>query len=433
MRASQLFWLIFALGILVRTSMLVVFRIPLTIEFAEMEKIARSLATDGTFADPYLLPTGSTAHHAPAYPFLLSLVFRVWGYGTAAAFAMAVMNFVFVSFQWALMPLIAERASLPRLVGMVTALVGTLLPYRFLKEIRWEATLVGAAIALLVFITLRWWQSRNPSLLHTLGIGAAWGVGMMCSANLLPVFPLAMAFVVIRSTPHARSMWLRHAAVATVGMLVAIAPWAIRNYLELHGLVFMRSNFGIEFSVSNNPEAYVLSVDNYQIGFPNNHFHLHHPWSNKAEASEVARLGEIAYNRRRVNETFGWIRDNPRRFASLTARRFAYFWLTPYRTQAWKNFVLTPWTILAIYGLVLMVHRGFGFGWLIAALWIGYPLVYYVVQTDTRYRYPIEWTFTLLAVYAVDSLVNARRSAAWSGTRVGRQPAAAGHTPVTES
>jgi hypothetical protein len=411
-RRSHLFWLIVALGIVVRTSLLVGSRFPLRIDYAEMEKIARSLATHGTFADPYFLPTGPTAHHAPIYPFLLSLVFRLFGYGAAAACATALMNFALAAFQWALVPRIADQAGLPRSVGIATALAGTLVPYRFVKEVKWEAPLVGAAIALLVLLTLRWWQSRTPSVLQTLGIGAAWGVGMMCSASLLPVFPLIMALIVIRATPAARSVWLRHTALATAGMLAAIAPWTIRNYVELHGPVLMRSNFGIEFSLSNNPEAYVLAADNYEIGYPNNHFHLHHPWSNIGEAREVARLGEIAYNRRLVIETGGWIRGNPGWFASLTARRLVYFWLTPYRRQAWKNFVLTPWTILAICGLVLMIQRGLALGWLIAMLWIGYPLVYYVVQADTRYRYPIEWTLTLLAIYAVHSLVSARRAAA---------------------
>src|SRR5271157_6520169 len=55
-----------------------------TFQFNEMEKIARSLAEDNVFGNPYALPTGPTAHHAPIYPFLLSLIFRMFGYGPDA-------------------------------------------------------------------------------------------------------------------------------------------------------------------------------------------------------------------------------------------------------------------------------------------------------------------------------------------------------------
>jgi hypothetical protein len=423
MSTSRLFWLILALGIAVRTALVVLLHVPLTIDFAEMEKIARSLAEYGAFANPYAVPTGPTAHHAPVYPFLLNFVFRALGYGYAAALAMALMNFAFASLQWALMPLLAERAGLPRSVGIVTAVMGALLPYRLLRETRWETSLVAAAVAVLVFLTLRWWQRRTLTVVHSAAIGAAWGVGTMCSANFLLVFPLVLVVIVYRAAPFERSRWLQHAAMSAVGFIVAVTPWTIRNYAALHGFVPTRSNFGIEFSVSNNADAHVLAVDNYLVGYPNNYFHLHHPWSNRAEAREVARLGEIAYNRRRVAETVDWIRSHPRQFASLTSRRVLFFWFTPYTTQPWKNVVLTPLSLLAMFGMFIAVRRGLELGWLFAALWIGYPLVYYVMQTDTRYRYPIEWSFALLAVYAAYNVVSSRLPAIQSWRGAVRLPA----------
>ena len=41
----------------------------------EVSRIAESIAWQGKFADPYMIPTGPTAHNAPIYPFLLSLVY----------------------------------------------------------------------------------------------------------------------------------------------------------------------------------------------------------------------------------------------------------------------------------------------------------------------------------------------------------------------
>src|ERR1700722_20339380 len=51
----------------------------------ESVRVARSLATHGTFADPFaVLKTGETAHVAPVYPVLYAGVLRFLGDGYAA-------------------------------------------------------------------------------------------------------------------------------------------------------------------------------------------------------------------------------------------------------------------------------------------------------------------------------------------------------------
>ncbi|HZU26735.1 MAG TPA: hypothetical protein VFA04_14515, partial [Bryobacteraceae bacterium] len=87
-------------------------------DFAEMEKIARSLAEQNQFANPYKIDTGPTAHHAPVYPFLLSLVFRAFGYGATARMAQVSMNLVFISVALSLLPLLARNGGLPGATGI---------------------------------------------------------------------------------------------------------------------------------------------------------------------------------------------------------------------------------------------------------------------------------------------------------------------------
>ena len=405
MRAIHLFLLVLAIGLFVRLSMLFILNVPLDIEFAELEKIARNLARRGAFADPYKVPTGATAHHAPAYPFLLSLVFKAFGFGAAAGLAVAVVNLVLASLQWAIVALIARQAQLPVVPGVVAPLVGAAFPYRFLKELRWEAALTGTVTAALILFTLHWWQAKRGKPIASLTLGAAWGLGMMCSPSLLPVLLVTMAVIATRP-PRAPAMV--HASVVLVGMLIAVTPWTVRNYHALHAFVFMRSNFGLEFSVSNNPHAYVLAVDN--IGNDrSSYFHIRHPYSNRAEAQLLASEGEVAYNRRRLHEALEWIRSDPHRFAQLTLGRVVYFWFTPYTSQPWKNLVLTPLSAMAFYGLWVMVRRRQPLGFLLLGMWMAFPLVYYLVQTDTRYRYPIEWTFVLLGVFGLHAAI-ARRA-----------------------
>jgi hypothetical protein len=415
--SAQLFCAIFVLAMAVRVALLAVVKLPSEVQFAEMDRIARSLAEHWRFADPYTpLPTGPTGHHAPMYPFLLSFLYRALGYGSAAVIATAIMNFAFASVQYALLPALAESAAMPRAIGIIAGVIGAVVPYRFLKETRWEATLAGATIVALMLLTLGWWRARERSLLATVLVGVAWGVGMMVSANLLLVYLVfALLFWIAAHRTGRPGSW-RLVAAMSLGVLLAITPWTIRNYRQFHALVFMRTNFGLEFSLSNNPEANILSVDNDTIRFTNNYFQRHHPSLNREQAEEVRRLGEGPYNRALLRQALAWIRANPGRFMALTAGRFACFWVTPYYNQVWKNFLLTPWTILAACGLFLMVGEYRELGALMLAVWIGFPLVHYLVETDTRYRYPIDWSVTLLAVFALYCWQRRRARAAGAST-----------------
>ncbi len=147
--------LIFALTLTVHFTFYRLTGLDRTFEFNEMEKIARSLAENNVFANPYALPTGPTAHHAPIYPFLLSLIFRVFGYGPDAKFIQVIINITFVAAQMALLPYLGRIASLPLRVGVAAGLVAALVPSRVLKETRFESCLSGLAAVLFVIVLLR--------------------------------------------------------------------------------------------------------------------------------------------------------------------------------------------------------------------------------------------------------------------------------------
>ena len=130
--------LLFLLGVASRIAALKVLHVKPILDFAESELIAKSIATHNLFGNPYKVPTGPTAHHAPIYPFLLSLMFRVFGYGSTAAVAIIAMNISLASLQYALFPLLGVIAGATR-ASLVAAFLGALLPWRIFREIRWEA------------------------------------------------------------------------------------------------------------------------------------------------------------------------------------------------------------------------------------------------------------------------------------------------------
>jgi hypothetical protein len=407
-----------ALGVVVHLAAFLLLRTHPTIVFAEMEKIGRSLAENGTFANPFKVPTGPTAHHAPIYPVLLSFIFRAFGYGTAAAYAIAVMNIFFAALHYALMPVLTDVAKIRRVVGVTAGLFGALVPYRILKEIRWETTLSALVVVVLIILTTRWWQTPQPSRLYTFFLGIAWGAGMMSCPPLLPVFLFLLLYFAVFAWRRKQAQWQLTVAMGALGMVVAVAPWTIRNYRELGGLVFVRSNFGIELDVSNHTGAYVLGADNMSIGFPNNYFHQMHPWSSQENAEKVRQIGEVQFNRQRQRQALNWIRTHKREFARLTLERTVFFWFMPSKPQPVKSILLMPWTLLAAAGLWLALRRHLALGSILLCVWIAYPLVYYFLEANTRYRYPIDWTFTLLAVYLIFEFYPQSSQAVSSGEKV---------------
>src|SRR5258708_26234882 len=97
------FWIIFAVSSLIRIAKVLAAPRPPGTHLSEMENIARSLALHGTFADPYLLPTGPTAHTAPRYPIVLGLIFLLFGTGIAGEMVSRIASAIVSSIQYALL------------------------------------------------------------------------------------------------------------------------------------------------------------------------------------------------------------------------------------------------------------------------------------------------------------------------------------------
>ena len=90
---------------------------------------------------------------------------------------------------------------------------------------------------------------------------------------------------------------------------------------------------------------------------------------------------------------------HPGRFWVLTLRRFREFWFPVAGERAYMTYTIWLITLLSIPGLVLMAKRREPVTWFVAAVLLIYPLMYYVVVADVRYRYPVLWLSLLPAGY----------------------------------
>ena len=362
---------------------------------AEVMRVSLSLAHTGDFSDPFFsLPTGPTAHPAPAYVFVYAAVARLFGEGLAGARILWALNIGFLALQLALLPVLSKRLGLGVLPGVLAAAFGALFqPYRVLPE--WESLFVGALLVLLCVLTIPYFKSPRSWEFSAL-LGFLWGIAILaCPQSVLLLFAWAHISA-MENSPTQLAKARRAMAVVVAAAALACLPWFIRNFQRFHTVFFVRDNLGLELATSNNPCAGPTVLANFISGC-----HLRtHPGDNVGLALEVIDKGEIRFNQDRMHLALTWISSNPRAFVSLTAKRFLKFWF-PYLAGYRYGIPSGILTVISFAGLVVMFRRNRTAAWLLASTLLLYPLINYVIQFEARYRYPIFWATFLPAAYAL--------------------------------
>jgi hypothetical protein len=289
--------------------------------------------------------------------------------------------------------MVAERMGLGVAAGIAGGLLGAVNVLRHYTEFagEWEAVAAALALVLLCLLTLRVDLSGRAA--PALGWGCAWGAGLLLLPSFLPVFLSVLIFLAVT-----RRCSVRNAALALLCLAAVISPWVVRDYRELGGFMLIRDNLGLELSLSNHEGAQPAARENHQMNPASNH-----PAVNKAEQAEVRRLGELEYNRRRMRAAVAWIRSNRAEFLHLTALRVYHFWVVTRRAS------LLPFEFAEVaaawIGLWLIVRERKKSAFLFVICFLVFPLIYYLIQADERYRYPIEWMLILCVAYALTSLM----------------------------
>jgi len=416
---------IFALGLAVRAVFLahVPERYVVPHTRWELQAIAVSLAETGRFADPYLLPTGATAHLPPIPPALFAAVYAVLGRTFAAGAVAWAIQLVFEAALWASLPWVGARVGPSRAAGALAGTVGALVPH-------WPGHaegLTGLALVVLTVAYARRWTVRRASGAGSLALGLGAGAAFHVQPALLAVVLGWMVWELLRGRMPRRGT---HAAAVALGIALACLPWAVRNQRALGAAIFVRSNFGLELRMGNHDGAAAsMEVMDRQGEFA-------HPRTHEGEARRVQALGEAAYMREARREAVAWIGAHPATFLRLTASRAAHWWLGPLYDPG-TAFVVTAITVLA--GVGAWRARGRWTAPERAALLIPlatYPLVYYVVAYMPRYREPIDWIFLLLAAGALLPPGANRPSAVADGVvqqRLDRAQAQVGDPPEADA
>jgi hypothetical protein len=362
--------------------------------------IARNLAAHGQFANPFSpLLTGPTAHAAPLYPAFLALL--IWTFGNSVFFALAVNGITMVvhSLHAALLPAVSQLFFRDRRPGIWAAAVTIILPVFFLFP-QYEIMYVAVGLMLFCLVTRR--LARRDGIAP--GLASGIGIGLLALLNpaSVTVAVLWLVYLLWRHRPSHTARFACCAALAAAGTLV---PWTWRNYRQFNSLIFVRDNLGLELHLANND----LAEGSFALNEANGVHRLMHPGNSDTEGREFQTLGETEYYRSRGALASDWIRLHPARFVALTAARVRMFWFPDADDSRWYSRSISFVTITAAMGMLLLARRRDPIIVFIAGALFTYPLLYYFVQSDPRYRTPILWLPLLAGGYLLSSLT--RRTA----------------------
>lgn len=358
----------------------------------EMAAIARNLAARGTFGNPFEPAiTGPTAVVPPLYPAFLAVMFRLFP-APLSLLLPTLGNVLANALTAALMPRLSRLFYGDPAPGVYAGILW-LFAMRLMPE--WDPGYTLAALVLFAVLTGESFARAEPSATSAIAQGLAAGlVSLANPATVLVSAPWMLFLLARQRCPMKKAA--RYLTLFVLMPVVCNSPWMIRNDRIWHAFV-LRTNFGMTIYSSNNDCAEPSFIDDTRNGC----YERNHPVASVPEIALLKRLGEVEYDRERTATAIVWIRSHPARFGQLTLARAVEFWFPSPESPTYTAYGFWLITALSVPGIIFMLKNRVPAVWFVLALWTVYPLVYYVVVSADRYRYPIIWSSLMPAGYAL--------------------------------
>jgi 4-amino-4-deoxy-L-arabinose transferase-like glycosyltransferase len=368
----------------------------------EMGRIARSIAQGHGFSSPYEGNTGPTAWEPPLYPYLMAGVFKGFGtYTRASAWVLLAINSLFATLTCIPVFLIARKTFGGR-IAFWSAIGWGLNPYEWYWSIHWiwDTTFTPLLLACIFLLALE--LQDWPGVKGWMLFGVLFGIGALANPTMLAFLPFCGLWIwqqrYKRGLPS-----LAGVVISSLVFFAVLSPWVVRNYYAFGRFVFLRDDFGLQVRLGNGPHADGMLMAYLQ------------PNLNVLELKKFQQMGELAYGESCKRLAFDWIRENRGRFATVSLKRFFYYWNgVPRETNSTAPFdfrtsAFLATSVLALWGLGRALRQKRPAAWLFAGLVLTYPTVYYFVFPHARYRHPIEPELVILIVFLL-SEVRVRRA-----------------------
>ena len=342
----------------------------------------------------------------PLYPAFLAAVYRLMGRNfVAVGLAQAVLG--------ALTCLLAFRVARRIFDGRtaaITAAVLALYPYHVFMVGRVSDTTLFTTLTV-ASVLLLYRLGQAPSALNGLAAGLVTGLAILCRPNLVFFVPVAALWLLLTTRPGVRA-W-GSALTFAAGVVLALAPWAARNFRVHEQFVLLGTNGGYTFWQSNNPstEKHLrMRSDLDAVAFTEGI-----DWRKQ----ELSKLSEVGQDRWFYRQGLDFVRERPGAFLGLAWLKLRGLWgwtLYPESGGRIKNLAYSlsygPLLLLAVAGFI--AARRFRETSLILGLVAAFSLVYAVFYGKTIYRTPMDPLLFVFSAYCLGRI--------WELLRRSRQP-----------
>jgi 4-amino-4-deoxy-L-arabinose transferase-like glycosyltransferase len=372
----------------------------------EVGNIASAIAHDRGFSDVFRQPTGPTAWLAPVYPAIIAAIFRLFGTFTYSAFLAAVLlNCVFSAA--ATLPLFfAARKIGGTALASLSAWLWAIYPNAVMLPFEWvwDTSLTAFLAAALLWTTLE--LTETDKRLDWIAYGILWAIALLTNPAIGILLPFFFLWLALRRAPSAKPP-RKLLTISLAAAVLCILPWTIRNYVQFHRLIPIRSNFAFELWLGNNDIFDERAVGGIQR------------ITRFGEARLYSQLGENGFMDQKRRLAFDFIRTHHVLELRLMARRLTATWLgteTP-----WRDFLSTDSALIrtiflcnalitlgTLAGILILFLRRNRFAIPLTLVPLLFPIVYYVTHTSLRYRHPMDFALLLLTSVALVSAIRPR-------------------------
>jgi 4-amino-4-deoxy-L-arabinose transferase-like glycosyltransferase len=376
----------------------------------EVGWIARSIALHHGFSSPFFPSTGPTALLPPLYPYLLSIVFRIFGVYTAkSAFTILSLNSVFSALTC--IPIyFATRTSLNARFAMLAGWAWAIYPFAiyFSAGRVWEYSLTSLLFTTCFLMALHLHRFARPA--SWIAFGLLYDVTALSNPAVLSLLPFLLLLAVLK-IQRTRGPWLRNSILAILCTLAVVIPWTVRNYRTLHILCPVRDDFWDELWAGNNGDT-----SNPTLAWT-------HPASGPLEMQLFRDSGEVSYLAHKRVLVVDYLTHHPIAFLGLSLRRVVCYWtgfwsLDPRYVQAEpfqlpNVFFCTSLTLLMLLGARTWWRTDPAIALPYLVLIAVFPLTYYISHPLMDYRQPIEpeiVVFVIIGLHHLKGRLKARRA-----------------------
>jgi hypothetical protein len=365
----------------------------------ETGRIARSIAMGNGFSSPLSVDSGPTAWLTPVYPYLLAGVFKIFGLYTYTSRVVIITLNCLLSALTCFPIYFAGKRLGGAGVGALAAWMWAFFADAIIMPVAWvwDSSLAALICACILWMTIA--IHKSDRLRDWTVYGLLWGCAAMVNPSILAVLPFLLLWFAWEKH-KAKAAWLGHVATVSILVLAACVPWTIRNFVVFHQFVPLRSNFGLELWLGNNPDV------------PDTWSGELHPNDYAPEREKFQRLGEIAYMKQKQSEAIAFMKSHPEDTARFMWRRFVDTWTGNWDPiqDVWSN---ASWeertlllsnicmSLLGLTGLLLLSRMKNPLALPLALFPLIFPIIYYVTHPSRRYRHPIDPIMITLTAFAV--------------------------------